>query len=87
MFCISNDCSPLGDIPCVISTCMKDLTGELRPQTGIGGSLIQHCVCIPQASTYIAIWYTTTHNNKTTYIMTAYYTTNDSFAANNPLFH
>ena len=37
---------------------------ELQPQTHIGHSLMQ-IVCILQAHIYIAIWQTTTHDNKT----------------------
>ena len=36
-------------------------TGELWPHT----HMIQHCVSILQAHTYIAIWYVGTHDNKT----------------------
>ena len=42
-FSISNDCSTIGHIPCVIYSCIRELTGELRLQTTIGRSLIQ-CV-------------------------------------------
>ena len=35
------------------------------PQTRIGRSLIQNCVLILQAHTYIGIWSVTTHDNKT----------------------
>ena len=41
------------------------LTGELWPQTRIGHSVIQHCVGILQAHTYIAVWCATVHDNKT----------------------
>ena len=34
-FCILNDCSTIEDIPCVVWSCMRDLTGELWPQTHI----------------------------------------------------
>ena len=53
------------DILCVLQSCMRDPTGELQPQTGIIRSLMQHCVCMLQAHTYIAIWCATTHDNKT----------------------
>ena len=46
-------------------SCMRDPTGELWPQTCIGRSLIQHCVCILQAHTCIVIWCATTRDNKT----------------------
>ena len=39
-------------------------------------------VCIQQAHWYIAIWCVSTHDNKLTYLMTAYYTHNDGFTAN-----
>ena len=44
---------------------MRYATEELWSQTCISCSLIQHCVCILLAHTYIAIWYATTHDNKT----------------------
>ena len=62
-FCISNDCSTIRDILCVIYSYMRDLTGELWPQTHIDCSLIQHCVCLLQAVSYIAIWCATMHDN------------------------
>ena len=42
-------------------------TGELCSQTCISCSLIQHCVCILQACTYmyITIWCVIMHDNKT----------------------
>ena len=51
IFSISKDCSTIGDIPCVVQSCMRDLTGELQPQICIGCSLIQHCVGILQVCT------------------------------------
>ena len=53
------------------------LTGELRPETRIGRTLIQHCVRILPTPIYIPIWCTTTPDNKLTYLMTAYYIPND----------
>ena len=44
---------------------VRDWTRELRPQTHIGRSLIQNCVRILQAHTYIAIWCVITVDNKT----------------------
>ena len=64
-FSISNGCSTIGHIPCMVLNCRRDPTGQLRPQTGIGRSLIQTCVRILQALIYIAIWYATTPDNKT----------------------
>ena len=61
--CISNDCSITRDIPCVV--CVRNPTGDIQPQTCIGHSLIQHCVHMLQAVSYITIWCATTHNNKT----------------------
>ena len=65
MVSISNDCSTIVDILCVVYNCMRDSTGELRPQIRISRSLIQNCVYILQALIYIAIWCATTHDNKT----------------------
>ena len=82
-FRISNDCSIIKDISCL--SCMRDPTGKLRPQTHIDQSLTQNCVRTLKAHTYIAIWCATTHDNKThvhMYLMTAYYTLNNSFTAN-----
>ena len=53
-FSISNDCSIITDILCVVYICTRDLTGELWPETCTGCSLIQHCVCI-LVSPYIHI--------------------------------
>ena len=47
-----NTHSSIGDIPCVVDSCMKDPTGELQPKTYIGSFLMQHCVHILQAHTY-----------------------------------
>ena len=44
---------------------MRDLTGELQPQTHISSSLIQHCVCVLQANTCIIIWCVTMNANET----------------------
>ena len=60
-----NDCYIIRDILCVVYSYMRDLTGELRPQTCTGYSLIQHCMCILQAHRFITIWCTTMHDNKT----------------------
>ena len=40
MLSISNNCSIIGAIPCVVKNCMRDPTGELRPQTHVDRSLI-----------------------------------------------
>ena len=61
---------------------MRDPTEELLSQTCIGCSLLEHCVCILQACTYIAIWCAAMHDNKTHVYKTAYYTLNDGFTAN-----
>ena len=53
--CVSNDCTTIGDIPCVVWSCMRDLTRELWPQTCTSHSLIQQCVFILQACKYIVI--------------------------------
>ena len=39
--------------------------GERGGQTHVSWSLIQHFVCILQARTYIAVWCSATHDNKT----------------------
>ena len=65
MFSISNNCNIIGDILCVVQSCTRDLTRELRPKTRIGRSLIQHCVCILQVHIYIILWYATMPDNKT----------------------
>ena len=54
-FDISNDCYIIGDILCVVYSCMRDLIGELCPPTHIGHSLIQHCVCVYPASPCIHV--------------------------------
>ena len=69
MFYISNNCSTVRDIPCVVQNYISDLTGELWPQTHINCSLVQHCVCILQAISYIAIWCATTYDNTTTHVV------------------
>ena len=43
------------DIPWVVQSNMRDRTGELRLQTFIGRSWIQHCVRMLQARAYIMI--------------------------------
>ena len=87
MIIILNHCSTIGDIPCVVYSCKRYSTGELLPQTSIGCSLIQHCVCILQARIYIAIGCALRMTTKPTYLMTACYTLNDSFTANNASFY
>ena len=73
----------------MVYSCTRDLTGELLPETCIGHSLIQHCVRILRAHTFITIWFATTVRlaTKLTYLMTAYYTPNDGLTANDALFH
>ena len=68
--CISNDCCTIRDIPCLVYSCLRDLTGELQPQTHIGSSLIQHCViqhcvCMLEGFSYmyVVIWCATMHDN------------------------
>ena len=55
-FCISNDCSSIRDIPCVVQSWMRDLTGELQQQTHTSCSLTQYCVHTLQGHPYIATW-------------------------------
>ena len=66
-FCIPNNFSTIEDIPCVVWSCMRDMTKKLWPQTHIGHSLIKSwCVCT--ASSYIhryCMWCATRHDNKT----------------------
>ena len=50
---LSNDCSNIRDIICMVKSCMRDPIGELWPQTRISRILIQHCVRILQARAYI----------------------------------
>ena len=64
-FCISHKCFTIGDIPCMVQSCMRDSTTELQLQTCTDHSLMQHFVHILQAYTYIAIWCTTIHDSKT----------------------
>ena len=45
-FSISNKCNIITDFLCVVYSCTRDPTGELRPETRIGRSPIQHCVHI-----------------------------------------
>ena len=59
-FSTLNDCYIIGDILCVVQSCTRDPTGELRSETRIGRSLIRHCVCVLSISTYA-----TTPDNKT----------------------
>ena len=61
-FYISSNNSTIRDIPWVLWSCMRDLTGELRLQTCISLSQIQHYVstCILQSRIYAS-----THDNKT----------------------
>ena len=61
---------------------------ELRPQTRIGRSLIQHCMRMLQARTYIP-FLVLNHAcmiTKLTYLMTAGYTTNDGFTTKDASF-
>ena len=51
-FSILNDFYVIGDIYCVVCSCTRDLTGELRSETSIGRSLIRHCVRILQVCRY-----------------------------------
>ena len=72
----------------MVQSCMRDLTGELRYQTLIGHSLVQLCVCMVQARTYITIFgVQISMTTKLTYLMTAYYASSDSFTANDALFY
>ena len=64
---ISNNCST-----CTFLTSLCGLKLHERfnwkamaPDTHHSHSLIQHCVCMLQALTYITIWCATTHDNKT----------------------
>ena len=66
---------------CVVYSCMRDPTGELW-----GGRLASVALCwYGFACTYITVWCTTTHDNKshvyTVYLRTAY-CTNNGFTAN-----
>ena len=60
-----NDSYIIEDILRVVQSCNRDPTGELRPETRIGCSLIRHFVCILQARIYIADWFATTPDNET----------------------
>ena len=83
MSCKSNECSSIGDIPNVVRSRMKVQTGKLRPHTCMVHSLLPNCVCIMQACTHIAIWYTAMHDNKThTPYHCRLYTPNDDLTAN-----
>ena len=64
-FSISNYWYIIRNIISVVYSCTRDPTGELRPETRIGRSLIQHCVRILQAHLYIIIWYATMTDNET----------------------
>ena len=46
-------------------TTAPESSTELQLQTCVSHSLIEHCVRTQQVHTYIAIWYATTHDNKT----------------------
>ena len=87
-FSISNNCSTIGHILCMIWSCKRDPTGELWPQTCIGHSLIQTW-CAYTANSYIHHYLV--HNYawqaKFTYLITAYYAPNDSFTANDAVFY
>ena len=65
-FFISNDCSTFGDISCVVWSCMRDPTGELRPrQTSVVLWYNIVSACTASRYVYIAIWCATTHDNET----------------------
>ena len=57
-------------------------TGELQRQINIGRSLIKNCVRILQALIYITMYVRVRMTTKLKYLMTAYYTPNDRFTAN-----
>ena len=97
MFSISNDSYIIGDILCVVESCTRDPTGELRSKTHMGRSLILpwYIVCI-----YCKPVYTSVYNyariyigmqlrlaTKLTYLMTACYTPNDDFTAKDASFY
>ena len=85
-FSILNDCYIIRVILCVVWGCMIDLTGGLLLRTHICRSPI-HCVRILQDHTYIAIWCTITHDNKTHVPMTAYSIPKDGFTAKDASFY
>ena len=75
MFSISNDCSTIRDIPCVVQSCMRDPTGELWLQTHIVCSLIQQYVGIRQAckkNHYLVHNYTWQQNSRTLWLHTSH---------------
>ena len=82
-------CYIIGDILCVVQNCTRDPTGKLWCETRISRSLMRHCLRILEARMYmyIANCYATMSDNKLMYLMTAYYTPNDSFTANDALFY
>ena len=67
MFCISNNNSTIDDIPCVLQSCTKHLTGEFWIQTSIVVVLWYNIIMYILLSSYIwiSIWCPTTHDNKT----------------------
>ena len=90
MLSISNDCYIIGDSLCVIKTCTRDSTGELRPERHVSVILLYHMHCkgVCTASHYIHRYLVGSQQCVTTklmHLMTAYYTPNGSFTANDVL--
>ena len=84
-FCISNDCCTIGDIPCVIYSCMRDLTGELRGPKHASVVLWYNIACVYSKLMYTLLF--ADNYAKFTYLMTVYYTPNDSFTAKGASFY
>ena len=51
IFSLSNDCYIIGHTVCVVQSCIRIPTGELRSQIHIVHSVVQHCVHIVQVHT------------------------------------
>ena len=65
----------------------RDLTGELRPETCIAHFVITHCVRIYTANSYIHHYSQRRLRTKLTHLMTAFYTLNVGFTANDASFY
>ena len=64
-FCISNDCSSIGEFLVCLRVCMRDYPREHQPQTCISCSLMQYFLHILQACMYITVSCAAKHGNKT----------------------
>ena len=87
MFCISNDCSAIRDIPCVVRVAWEIwLEGYNFRHTSV--VLWYNIVRIYSKSVHISLFgLQLCKSTKLTYLMTAHNAPNDDFTANNTSFH